>query len=91
LFAAQSLCPANRTEPRAAIILPDFVRSYPALQQKLAMPLQWHLATIVLPLSPEAVLLTGKRKIDQRFCCAIKRNPTNPLIRKIMVQKSLTH
>jgi hypothetical protein len=59
-FAAQGLCSANREEPRAAIILPYFVHTDPALQQKLAMPLQPHRPPSFCPLSPEAYLLTEK-------------------------------
>ena len=43
------LCPAKRSEPRAAIILPRYARAFPMLLQKLAMPLPALKATIVLP------------------------------------------
>jgi len=44
------LCPAKRSEPRAAIILPRFAHTCPTLPQKLAMPLPSLKATIVPPI-----------------------------------------
>jgi hypothetical protein len=43
--------------------LPYFVRSTPVLQQIFAMPFPTHKASMFCLISPEAVLLTGKRKI----------------------------
>ncbi|MGN8071469.1 hypothetical protein [Mucilaginibacter sp. SG564] len=61
-FAAHGLCPAKRTGPRAAIILPDFVRSSPALQQKLANALAIARAYIVLPAFARSLSADGKKK-----------------------------
>ena len=63
----KGLYPANRAEPRAAIILPYFVRINLTLQQKLAMPLQPHSPPSFCPLSPEAYLLTGRRNNKGSF------------------------
>jgi len=62
LLCRTGLCPANRAEPRTAIILPHFVCANPTLQQKLAMSLQPHYPPLFCPLSPEAYLLTEKKK-----------------------------
>jgi len=48
-FAAHSLCPANLTEPRAAIILPYFVPSFPYASAKTCYALAAAQAPIVLP------------------------------------------
>ena len=63
LLFAPGLCPANQTEPRAAIILPHFVHANPMLQQKLAMPLQPHVATIVLPAFARSCSADGKSAV----------------------------
>jgi len=64
-FATQGLCPANRAEPQAAIILLHFVHCSPTLQQKLTMPLQPHTPSLFCPISPEAYLLPGKKKLNK--------------------------
>ena len=68
LLYAHGLCPANQSEPRAAIILPHFVPAYHVLQQKLAMPLQPHRPALFCMLSSEAVLLTEEKNIKSRHC-----------------------
>jgi len=59
LLCALSLCLANQSEPRAAIICPAALSQSPA-SAKLAMPLRPHSPPLFCPLSPEAVLLTGR-------------------------------
>ena len=59
--SAHVLCPANPAEPRAAKFCRYCVHSHPALQAKLLMPFRPHWAHMLCPLSPEALLLTGKR------------------------------
>jgi len=65
LLCALGLCPAKRAEPRLLNLTP--LRSLiPLLRQGLLMPLQPHRPPLFCPLSPEAVLLTGKKGLFNR-------------------------
>jgi len=83
LLCAQGLYPAKQTEPRAAIILPYFVRTFPSLQQKLAMPLPPHRPPLFCPLSPEAYLLTEEKKSNIKNGCHLERGTRRDLLRGI--------
>jgi len=63
LLCRTGLYAAKRAEPQAAKPYLYFIRSSSFLQVRFAMPLQPHNPPSFCPLSPEAVLLVGKRRI----------------------------
>ncbi|WP_221283380.1 hypothetical protein [Mucilaginibacter lappiensis] len=60
-FAAQGLCPANRTEPGLQLFCPTLFALFPTLQQKLANAPATQ-ASIVLPAFARSCSADGKKK-----------------------------
>jgi hypothetical protein len=81
-FAAQGLSPANRAEPRAAIILRYFVPTFPRASAKTCYAPATAPPTIVLPAFARSCSADRKKN---------KKNQGNPLILKIKVQTKSIH
>jgi len=60
-FAAQGLCPANQPEPRAAIILPNFVRTLACASAKTCYAPATAPPTIVLPAFARSLSADGEK------------------------------
>jgi len=62
LLCAQGFCPANKAEPRAAIILPYFIRSFPCASAKTSYAPATAQSTIVLPAFARSLSADGEGK-----------------------------